>query len=214
LLGHAFTCFLLCLVAVARPVVAAGDLALGQNATASSTRASQYGPSNAVDGVATTRWVSNWSDPQWISVDLGAVYPVNHVVLSWETAYGKAYEIQVSTDGLNWTTAFSETNGDGGIDDITFSQTYDAQYVRMYGTQRGTSYGYSLYAFEVYGDRTASPVLTSISVSPATASVAVGGTQQFTATGLDQYGNPLSATTVGWAVSGGGTEAHSRRSMN
>ena len=33
-----------------------------------------------------------------------------------------------------------------------------------------------------------------------------GGTQQFTATGLDQYGNPMSTQpTFTWSVSGGGT---------
>ena len=41
-------------------------------------------------------------------------------------------------------------------------------------------------------------------VSPATASVVNGGTQQFSATGRDQYG-AVFATTVGWKVSGGGS---------
>ena len=36
----------------------------------------------------------------------------------------------------------------------------------------------------------ATPVLTTISVSPASASVQTGGTQQFSATGRDQFGNP------------------------
>jgi subtilisin family serine protease len=50
------------------------------------------------------------------------------------------------------------------------------------------------------------PVLTTITVSPATASVQTSGTQQFTATGLDQSGQPLSPQpTFTWSVSGGGT---------
>ena len=53
---------------------------------------------------------------------------------------------------------------------------------------------------------TAPPVLTTITVAPASASVATGGTQQFTATGLDQFGQPVSPQpTFNWAVSGGGT---------
>ena len=135
-------------------------------------------------------------------MDLGAIYPINHVVLKWETAYGKAYQIQVSTDATNWTTVFSETNGNGGTDDITFASV-NARYVRVYGTQRGTPYGYSLWEFEVYGV-TDPPVLTSVEVSPATATVTVGNTQTFTATGLDQYGAAF-PTTVDWTVSGGGT---------
>ncbi|MGE5241964.1 MAG: SGNH/GDSL hydrolase family protein, partial [Bacteroidota bacterium] len=40
--------------------------------------------------------------------------------------------------------------GNGGIDDIIFTAT-NARYVRMYGTQRGTSWGYSLWEFQVFG---------------------------------------------------------------
>jgi len=38
---------------------------------------------------------------------------------------------------------------------------------------------------------TTNQALTSVSVTPGTATVAPGGTQQFTARGLDQYGNPM-----------------------
>lgn len=52
---------------------------------------------------------------------------------------------------------------------------------------------------------TAAPVLTTISVSPATASVATGGSVQFGATGLDQFGQPMSPQpTFTWSVGGGG----------
>jgi len=47
---------------------------------------------------------------------------------------------------------------------------------------------------------------TSISVSPASASVATGATQQFTATAKDQFGaNLIAQPTFTWSVSGGGT---------
>ena len=53
---------------------------------------------------------------------------------------------------------------------------------------------------------TAVPVLTSITVSPATASVQVGATQQFTATGKDQFGQPMSPQpSFTWSATGGGT---------
>jgi hypothetical protein len=53
---------------------------------------------------------------------------------------------------------------------------------------------------------TATPVLTTITVSPASASVTTGGQQQFTATGYDQYGATLSPQPAfTWSVSGGGT---------
>lgn len=124
------------------------NLALNKPVTCSSFK-SGYEALNAVDGNGGTRWQSNSSDPQWLQVDLGSVTQVQSVRLSWETAYGKAYEIQVSNDATNWTTVFSTTAGDGGLDSITFAPT-NARYVRMYGTVRGTRYGYSLWEIEVY----------------------------------------------------------------
>ena len=50
------------------------------------------------------------------------------------------------------------------------------------------------------------PIVSSIAVSPASASVAKGTNRQFTAVALDQYGNPLSTQpAITWAVSGGGS---------
>ena len=53
---------------------------------------------------------------------------------------------------------------------------------------------------------TAPPVLTSISVAPASASVPNGGTQQFSATGYDQNNIPMNPQpSFTWSVSGGGS---------
>jgi len=49
------------------------------------------------------------------------------------------------------------------------------------------------------------PSLATITVSPATATVAAGGTQQFSASQLDQYGEPIETAPVMWAVDGDGT---------
>jgi len=129
------------------------NLALNKPASSSSIQPDykrySVDPKEAVDGNLSSRWSSEFVDPQWISVDLGMIYNIEKVVLNWETAYGKAYDIQVSTDNVNWNAVYSTTNGDGNIDDITFTPT-EARYVRMYGTQRGTQWGYSLYEFEVY----------------------------------------------------------------
>jgi beta-glucanase (GH16 family) len=134
------------------------NLALGRPATASSTESSAFPASAAVDGNTGTRWSSAFSDPQWIYVDLGATYTITRVVLRWEAAYGKAYQIQVSNNASTWTTIYSTTSGDGGVDDLTVSGS--GRYVRMYGTARATPYGYSLWEFEVYGSGGASPTNT------------------------------------------------------
>jgi hypothetical protein len=115
----------------------------------SSIQDTTVGGAKAVDGSLGTRWSSNTTDSQWIAIDLQSVMTVNQVILKWEAAYAKSYKIQVSSNGTSWTDAYSTTTENGGTDLVTFAQT-SARYVRMYGTERGTQWGYSLYEFEVY----------------------------------------------------------------
>ncbi|MFI5758546.1 beta-1,3-glucanase family protein [Streptomyces sp. NPDC051569] len=132
------------------PPPAGGLLSTGRPATASTAESAAFPASAAVDGDAGTRWSSGFTDPQWLQVDLGAVRSVNRVRLTWEAAYGRAYQIQTSVNGSAWSTAYSTGGGDGGTDDLTFAAV-GARYVRFYGTQRATPYGYSLWEMEVYG---------------------------------------------------------------
>ena len=125
------------------------NLALNKTATASSVEGAGYAASAAVDGNTGTRWASQWSDPQWIQVDLGSTQSICQVVLNWETASGKAYQIQTSTDAGTWTTIYSTTTGPGGTETLNVSGS--GRYIRMYGTARSTGYGYSLWEFGVYG---------------------------------------------------------------
>ncbi|MEK9520814.1 glycosyl hydrolase family 8 [Streptomyces venezuelae] len=127
-----------------------GLVSIGKAVTASSVETSALGPGLAVDGSAATRWASlEGADPQWIRIDLGAVHTISRVRLDWEQAYGKTYRIQTSADGSTWSDVYSTTTGDGATDDLAVSGS--GRYVRMYGTGRGTAYGYSLWEFEVYG---------------------------------------------------------------
>ncbi|MEV4019348.1 discoidin domain-containing protein [Nonomuraea angiospora] len=123
-------------------------LSQGKPVTASSAENAGTPASAAVDGNAATRWSSAFGDPQWLRVDLGGT-AVSQVVLSWEAAYGRAFQIQTSADGLTWTTVYATGAGTGGTQ--TLAVTGNGRYVRMYGTARGTAYGYSLFEFQVYG---------------------------------------------------------------
>ena len=111
------------------------------------------GPDKAFDNDPASRWATSstngWVDPGWIAVDLGATATISQVVLQWDPAYGKAYQIQVSNDNANWTSIFSTTTGDGLMDVINATGT--GRYVRLYGTARGGAYGYSLWEFSIYG---------------------------------------------------------------
>ncbi len=130
----------------------AADPLLSQSkpVTTSSNESSTLTGTKAVDGNATTRWASaEGSDPQWIRIDLGATAKISQVVLKWEAAYGKAYKIQTSPDGNTWTDIFSTTTGNGGTDDLAVTGT--GRFVRMYGTARGTQWGYSLWELQIFG---------------------------------------------------------------
>ncbi len=128
------------------------NLALLKNVSVSSVETSGLEGDKAVDGSMGTRWSSLFSDPQWITIDLGSTVHIDHVLLQWEAAYGKEYYIQVSNDNSAFDNVYHETAGNGGVDSIGVGR--DARYVKMLGIQRGTQYGYSLYEFEVYGSGT------------------------------------------------------------
>ncbi|MCX5400308.1 discoidin domain-containing protein [Streptomyces sp. NBC_00102] len=123
-------------------------LSQGKPTTASSTE-NPFGAQSAVDGDPGTRWSSAFADPQWIQIDLGAGAGISRVVLNWEAAYGKAFRIEVSSDAVSWTVVHQTATGTGGIQNLAVSGT--GRYVRMYGTQRATQYGFSLWEFQVYG---------------------------------------------------------------
>jgi hypothetical protein len=145
------------------PVTPPGDknnMALNKPASASSNDGYGSGPRAAVDGISTSRWASAWSaDPQWIMVDLGQTFPIGRVKISWETAYAKAYSVQMSDDKTNWTTIYHTDNGQGGIEDLTGLKG-SGRYIRIYCTLRGTTYGYSIYEIGVYkpDQRSAGPI--------------------------------------------------------
>ncbi|MDX6207310.1 MAG: hypothetical protein QOF39_3367, partial [Frankiales bacterium] len=121
----------------------------GKTTTASSVENAGTPAASGTDGNTGTRWSSAFSDPQWLEVDLGATANITQVVLNWEAAYGKSFQIQTSNDNATWTSIYSTTTGAGGVQ--TLALTGSGRYVRMYGTVRGSAYGYSLWEFQVYG---------------------------------------------------------------
>ncbi len=127
-------------------------IARGKPVKASSTYSEEgndYRPENAVDGFPDTRWSSEFSDPQWLAIDLGAATRISRVVLDWEAAAGRGYAVQVSPDGNTWTDVYTTTKGKGDTEDIKFAPT-SARWVRLYGTKRTTQFGYSLWEMRVF----------------------------------------------------------------
>jgi hypothetical protein len=104
------------------------------------------------------------------------------------------------TGGLTRWGDYSGMTIDPG-DDCTFF--YTNEYLKSDGSFNWST---RIASFKFPNCNGAPPVLTTIAVSPSSASVQTGGTQQFTGTGLDQFGNPVSPQPAfTWSVSGGGS---------
>ena len=150
----------------AAALAAEGNIALNKPATTSRPDRNNAGmtPSLALDGNAKTRWATGAylperhgpTDENWICVDLGGVYDISRVVLNWEAAYAKDYDIQVSNDYTTFTTVYNGTAKGGGIQALDLSGT--GRYIRMYANEvYRADYGTSLYEFEVYGTPAENP---------------------------------------------------------
>ncbi|WP_112267725.1 glycosyl hydrolase family 8 [Lentzea terrae] len=149
----------------------------GKAATASSIEGSGFEAGKAVDGSTSTRWASvEGHDPEWLRVDLGSTHTISRVRLNWEAAYARSYRVQTSADGSAWTDVYSTSAGDGGVDDLTLSGS--GRYVRVYGTARGTAWGYSLWEFEVYGLGGGNPPTTTTTPPPPGLGYPFGSRQQ------------------------------------
>ena len=139
------------LVQTAAPAVAAGPLiSQGKAVTASSTESTAAFPATAaVDGNTGTRWSSQFSDSQWLQVDLGATYDVDEVRINWEAAFARGFSVQISANASSWTNLYTTAAGTGGAQVLPVTGT--GRYVRLNLTARATQWGYSLWEFQVFG---------------------------------------------------------------
>ena len=177
-------------LAVASSATAAPDnLSRGKSTTASSQEAGWLAAGNATDGRADTRWASQATDAQWIQVDLGQRSTLTQVVLSWEAAYGRAFQVQASDDASSWTTLATVTNGTGGTQTLDLAGA--GRYLRLNLTARGTGYGYSLWELDVLG--TAGTSTPSPTPTPTPTPTGTPGTCGTTNLAL---GRPATASSV------------------
>lgn len=188
------------LTATASPAAASDLLSQGKPVISSSSENASTPASAAVDGNTATRWSSRFSDPQWLTVDLGATATISQVVLRWEAAYARSFRIQTSDDGTAWTTIYSTATGTGG------TQTLDVdgigRYIRLYGTQRGSVYGYSLWEFQVYGSGAGTPPDNGIP-DPTTAALEAANGPLTTATYTVPDPSGYGSGTVTYPTAGG-----------
>lgn len=147
----------------------ASNIATGKTVTASSTEMEQpdrptnltladVQASNANDGNGGSRWSSKYSDSEWIQVDLGQSTVIGAVEFDWQDAYGRAYDIQVSDDGVNFKTVYRTLASPGGTDRVPLYAT--GRFVRMQGIARARTFGYSMFEFKVFPWRQGDPTPT------------------------------------------------------
>lgn len=112
------------------------------------------------DADEATLWVSSEGTNQDVIIDLGSVKEkLTEVRLSWGGAYASSYEIQLSSDGSNWSTVGSESVGATGIKEIRFNENKSARYVKLVLKSYGTKYSYyELYEMEVISSQKTNPV--------------------------------------------------------
>ena len=157
---------------------------------------------NAIDNDDGSSWESTHGvDAVKLTIDLGQKRIFNTVQIRWEGAYGKAFTIDVSNDGTDWTTVKSVDETLPGP--FPYEQTLEfakttAQYIRFNGIERGLPYGYNMFSFRVLLPGVS--VLTSITLtSPATIAQISGAGVALTAQPKDQNGQNMEAE-VSWEI--------------
>ena len=93
----------------------------GEFVTASTIHSEPYPPQFAIDGKLETRWASKSfaGGPEWLQIDFGKPVSVKSLIIHWERAYAKHYQIQVSDDGRQWQTLHECADGAGEKETIS-----------------------------------------------------------------------------------------------
>jgi uncharacterized repeat protein (TIGR02543 family) len=136
------------------------NMALNKPATVDSTCNASQTADKAVEGsvINDSKWCSK-SGNRWLQIDLGSVKQVNQFVIKHASEGGetasyntKAYNIQVSTDGTNWSTVVNVTNNTLGIT-VNNITVVSARYIKLNVTAptQTTNPAARIFEFEVYG---------------------------------------------------------------
>ncbi len=105
-----------------------------------------------------TRWISATQDNVWIKTDLGKTYNLSKVSVLWAGDTTKNYDLQISSDNINWTTIFSGTTNNTTpqlIDTTSFIKSAQGRYFRILAKDRwNIAYGNSMWELGIYGTET------------------------------------------------------------
>jgi len=125
------------------------NIALDKPCWASSADSGDRSCNKAFDGDFTTRWSSTYTDQNWIYVDLEKIVNIQRVVIYWEVAYAKGFQIQTSNDNSTWATVYENDSGNGGTTTVGLNGV-GVRYVKMYAYVRATEFGYSIWELQIF----------------------------------------------------------------
>lgn len=149
------------------------------------TPVTAWGVSSGIDGVraadgrkpgdkpcgpsfqCTNYWLSDTSNStvndQWLQLDFDKVYQLEKVTIDWASyeyqvsVPAEVYDIEVSDDGVSFTSVFRKDDGvyNMGIIDHIFTVPVSGRYVRMHGEKmakfdESRAFGYGIHEMEVY----------------------------------------------------------------
>ena len=135
---------------------ASESLALNKEVEVSSTSTNDPGNTKekAVDGNTSTRWSSlRNEDDNWIIVDLGHYAQIDAMSIQWESACSDDYDIQVSSNKVNWITVEDgKKTSSEYLDSYSYDEPVYGRYVKVH-SHKSTQlqYGISIYELSVYG---------------------------------------------------------------
>lgn len=179
---------------VAKADILDENLALGKTVTVSGIEGGylsdgtlkypQFVETNLVDGSASTRWSSgmtltatnledNPDQNEWACIDLGQEYNIGRVVMKWQNANSRDYDVQISSDGETWSVLHNYVDPDNtGVEyteTLNIENGVTGRYIRIYA-RLGTTIAQhndmkcpsiSLYEVEVY-EYSATPSMSTI----------------------------------------------------
>jgi hypothetical protein len=131
------------------------NVALNCKVFASSTEAKNglSGAQQVVDGDLTSRWSSQWEDPQWLVIDINQNCEISTVEVLWETAFAKTFRVDISLEGSSFLSVGPSQSGQAGWTSTTLPEGTRADLVRVYCISRSTEWGNSVFEVRVQGKR-------------------------------------------------------------
>lgn len=128
---------------------------LALNGYVTATTAVSGSAANINDDNDKSWWQAMGNDNEWVKIDLGKLYSINTVVMTWDkNAAGTDCDLMISEDDVNYTTIYTIKNWDAvsndGINKVVFDNT-NARYVKLANMKNSaTPYNMTLFEVEVY----------------------------------------------------------------